>query len=290
MSADNSTNNQKFTTLIQASELAEIIDNEQLLIFDASIPPVGTMQTPKACWPNFAIKGAQFFDIEQDFSDTNAQFPHTLPSAAQFEVNARALGVNQDSQIVVYDHYGIFSSARAWWLFKAMGHKNVAVLNGGLPAWLNGDYPMSAEDEKNTHPLGNFKATYDDSYFCDYRYVLANIDNTKSKCLDARANNRFLAQAPEPRAGVRSGHIPNAQNLPFSELQQQGQLLSIAELTPKLSSLVDPSDELIMSCGSGITACILALAAQIAGYDNVRVYDGSWSEWGSLNQLPITSN
>ena len=279
-----------FSTLIHPVELAEILESEHLLIFDASIPPVGAMNVPDACWPIVSIPDAQFFDIEGDFSDNSGQFPHTLPTVEQFEKNARALGVNQNSQVVVYDHYGIFSSARAWWLFKAMGHHNVAVLDGGLPAWLAKKLPTVKGDEAPSNLAGNFKAQYNESYFCDYHYVLDNIENAQSKCLDARANNRFLAQAPEPRVGVRSGHIPNSQNLPFTTLQHQGALLPAEQLKQKFSQLALPSEQLVMSCGSGITACILALAAEIAGYNDIRVYDGSWSEWGSLNELPISTS
>lgn len=277
-----------YTHLITASELNDILDSQTLVILDATIPPVGAMSEAEHRWPTTTIPNARRFDLENDFSDLQGQFPHTLPSVEQFEQQAKNLGINHDSQIVVYDSYGIFSSARAWWMFKAMGHKNIAVLDGGLPSWMTRGYPTNTSiDTNNSIAQGNFIANYSSNYFCDHQVVLDALTNEQISILDARAAARFSGQAAEPRAGVRSGHMPNAINLPYSCLLENGHMKPKAELINCFNELNTNEHTLITSCGSGVTACILALAAEIAEYERIRVYDGSWSEWGSLTQLPV---
>lgn len=282
-------------SLLQTCTSDSVNENvNDLIIFDASIPPVGGAEKPSKCWPAFKIKNAKRFDLEKDFSDTQAKFPHTLPSIEQFCEQAQKLGVNTDSQIVIYDDLGIFSSARAWWMFKAMGHKNVAVLDGGLPLWLDQQYPHSndkaEENIERLGSLGNFKAHFDKTAFCDHALVTQYLSSDHKRVLDARGENRFLGRVAEPRAGVRRGHMPGAINLPYSQLLSNGCLLPIEELKVIFSGLIKHDDAIITTCGSGVTACILLLAAQLAGYDNITVYDGSWSEWGQLTELPVITS
>lgn len=278
-----------FSTLITTESLAQIIDNDDLVILDASIPPVGGIAPGQYSWPSTAIKGARRFDLEGDFSDLSHSLPHTMPSASQFEQAAQQLGINADSQIVVYDNLGIFSSARAWWMFKAMGHNKVAVLNGGLPKWVKEQRETVAAPDLEPK-IGNFTATPQLGYFCDANTVLSATEQPSVAIIDARGSNRFLGQVAEPREGVRSGHIPHSLNLPFSELLVDGEMISAQEIRERYQQLLDDQQELIFSCGSGVTACVLALAADIVGYSNLCVYDGSWAEWGSNLNLPLADD
>jgi len=213
-----------------------------------------------------------------------------MPSQSQFELQAQKLGINQDSQIIVYDSFGLFSAARAWWMFRSMGHTNVAVLDGGLPAWLANGYPMESAPKGINWKLGNFIAHFQSSFFCDHHDVSNFLQKAEHKVLDARGPQRFLGIAAEPREGVRSGHMPNALNLPFTRLLENGHFLPKEQLQFILSPLVGTASVLTMSCGSGVTACILALAAEICGYPNINVYDGSWSEWGIRLELPVVTD
>lgn len=228
------------------------------------------------------IPGARFFDIKQKFSDATNPFPSAFPSEEQFQKETRNLGVNSNSAIVVYDDKGMYSCARVWWLFKAFGYNNVAVLNGGFPAWTKADYPTEPmqiyKGEK-----GNFVAKLQPEYMRFFDDVV-EASKHKTHCIvDARSAARFNSLEPEPRAGLRSGIIPNSKNIPFKTLlNNQGLLKSKVELKTIFSEVINENDNIIFSCGSGITACVLALGAEIYGYKNIAVYDGSWTEWGSL--------
>lgn len=228
------------------------------------------------------IPNARFFDIKNKFSDVSNPFPSAFPSAEQFQKEARSLGVNTNSAIVVYDDKGIYSSARVWWLFKAFGYTNVAVLNGGFPEWLKSGFPT--ESIKNyTGEAGDFVANLQPKYMKFFDDV-AKASKNKTHCIiDARSAARFNCLEPEPRAGLRSGTIPNSKNIPFkSLLNDDGLLKPKAQLKTVFSEIINADDTVIFSCGSGITACVLALGAEISGYKNMSVYDGSWTEWGSF--------
>ncbi len=278
-----------FQSLISPEQLNTILHQPNLVILDASIDPVGNTKKPEFCWPKVAIYGAKRFDLKIDFSDPDNTLPHTMPSVEQFTLHAQKLGINQNSQIVVYDDLGIFSSARAWWMFHAMGHKTVAVLNGGLPAYLQENYLTFSPNEQLTHTnkLGNFIGHYEPQYFCNEEKVLENLHAKHCKIIDARGAARFSGLEEEPRAGMRSGHMPSAYNIPYSSLLSQGALLPDEKLKNHLQAIAKEDQQLIFTCGSGITACILALAAKRSGYKYLTVYDGSWSEWGQLNELPV---
>jgi thiosulfate/3-mercaptopyruvate sulfurtransferase len=266
------------TPLVSVDWLKTKLDAENLVILDASMPKVGGSNSDSI---SEKIHDARFFDIKNKFSDTTAPFPNTLPSKAQFESEAQKLGINNDSGIVVYDNLGIYSSARAWWLFKVFGHDNVAVLDGGLPEWKKYNFQIET-DLKNNYSKGNFKATFNSNLMTDFEGV-NNFSNSKNALIvDARSRDRFQGSVAEPRAGLRSGTIPNSVNLPDSELLNNGKMKSVPELQKLFQSLSKTEKTLVFSCGSGITACNLALGATLAGYKNLVVYDGSWTEYGTL--------
>lgn len=247
---------------------------ENLIVLDGTINKV--FDTTLKQIPN-----TRFFDIKKKFSDLENEFPSGFPSEEQFQREAQNLGISNDSAIVVYDDKGIYSSARVWWLFKAFGYTNVAVLNGGFPAWLKAELPTE-QMKPYTGEKGDFKAKLQPNlmqFFSDMKLASKNSTHT---IIDARSAGRFNCEVAEPREGLRMGTIPNSVNLPFTDLLNDGVLKPKVELEKSLYMLAGKDDAIIFSCGSGLTACVVALAAEISGYKNLSVYDGSWTEWGSL--------
>jgi len=274
-------------SLVSVAWLQQHLEHDDLLLFDASWHMPATARDGFAEWQQERISGARFFDFDGRICDPGSSLPHMLPTADSFTRELRALGLNQDSRVVVYDSMGMFSSPRAWWMLAAMGCADLALLDGGLPAWKAAGFALQAGEQVADHRPGNFSAQLDAAQVADARQLLTALDDGSVCVLDARPEPRFKGIAEEPRAGLRRGHMPGAVNLPFAELFDQGLLKPDAELAQILKPLVDGHTRAICSCGSGVTACILAFALQRIGFNEVAVYDGSWCEWGLPCELPV---
>lgn len=263
--------------IVSAEWLYQNIDATNLIILDATIPKVSDTAsvTSDLCIPN-----ARFFDLKNKFCDTTAHFPNTFPNIEQFENETQKIGINHDSFIVVYDDKGIYSSPRVWYLFKAYGFHNIAVLDGGLPSWMEGYYPISKKSGYSG-VKGNFTAKLQKGHFTFFDEIKKH-KSSDTLIIDARSRARFNGVQKEPREGLRSGTIPNSINLPFTEVLFSGKMKSETELIELFNDINTNCKSLIFTCGSGITACVLALAAELAGFKNKSVYDGSWTEWGTL--------
>ncbi len=271
------------TPLVSVDWLARHLDHPDLVVLDAHMqPPSAAVGTG----PVQQIPGARRFDFDGRIKAPDTDLPHMLPSPELFSDEVQGLGINAHSLIVVYDRIGIFSAPRAWWMFRAMGHTQVAVLDGGLPAWQAAAQPLEPETAY-AGPRGDFVARLQPGLFCDADRVASELSSGRRPVLDARSAPRFAGLEPEPRAGLRSGHMPGALNLPFGQLQRDGKMKPAAELQAEFARLLGEQQAPIFSCGSGVTACILALGAELAGYQGLTVYDGSWSEWGGDLTRPV---
>lgn len=259
--------------LVGGDWLAPRLGVPGLVVFDAS---VGAHRAADR-----RVPGARPFDLDGALSDHGAAAPHTMPGAAAFAEAMRDLGVDDTSTVVAYDGAGVYSSARAWWMLRAMGFDRVAVLDGGLPAWVAAGRAVEERRPAYEGPRGSFTARPRASLLVDAAAVSAALADPAAAVLDARTRERFAGTAPEPRPGLRGGHMPGAASLPFGDLQgPDGLMRPAAELRAALEAVAGERERLYFSCGSGVTACVLALGADLAGYEDLAVYDGSWSEWG----------
>ncbi len=261
--------------LISATTLYKQLNDPDLIILDGTIPKVvGTSSASE----KRRIKGARFFDIKKVFSDPESAFPNMLPTAAQFESACRKLGIGKNSKLVAYDDLGIYSSARVWWMFRTMGHSNIVVLDGGLPAWEKEGFETELATE-HTYNLGDFEATLNQDAVKNFEFVQTNISSKEALVIDARSADRFHSRVPEPRADLRSGTIEGAINIPYSDLLEDGKFKSKEQLQEVFEPLVSEKRPLVFSCGSGITACIVSLASESFLQNPKTVYDGSWTEY-----------
>lgn len=273
----------KSNFIVSADWLATNLGMKKLVLLDASMKPVTQIadQKSEGLIPN-SIK----FDLKE-FSDETSSYSHTLLSRGTSITKIRDLGINDDSFIVIYDNVGAYSSPRVWYMLKDFGHKDVYVLDGGLPSWCQAGYPI-VEGWLLPSEKGNFSDRAVPLLFCDSQEVLSYLNDDKVSIVDARSAGRFHGIEAEPRANLKAGHIPNSTNLPFENVLSNGKFKSKEQLEAIFSSLKLDNELLIFSCGSGITSCIVALAAQMIGHKNVRIYDGSWTEWGDVNNsFPI---
>jgi thiosulfate/3-mercaptopyruvate sulfurtransferase len=232
------------------------------------------------------LPGAVFFDIDA-ITDQKTTLPHMLPRAAQFARQVGALGIGSDDLVVAYDTRGVVSAARVWWTFRAMGHERVAVLDGGLPRWRAEGRPVE-QGKPRVRPR-KFRARLRPALVRTLEAMQDNVESAREQVLDARSRGRFDGTEPEPRAGLRGGHIPKSLNLPYDALYRpDGTLLPADELRQRFkSSGLDLERPVATTCGSGVTASVLALALYVAGRPDAAVYDGSWSEWGGRDDTPV---
>ena len=273
--------------LIETEELAAELGAPDLIVFDASwhLPAEG--KDARAEYLEEHIPGALFFDIDE-IADTRSTLPHMLPPPEKFSSRMRAMGVGDGSRIVVYDSKGIFSAARVWWTFRVMGVEDIAVLNGGLPKWKAEGRPL----ESGAPPMRtarHFTSRRNADLVRDAADVKAALKDGSAEIVDARSPDRFKGSASEPRPGLRSGHIPGSVNVPYGKLlKPDGTLKEPAELEALFRRAgVDLTKPVVTSCGSGITASVLALALAEIGHRKTAVYDGSWAEWGADQSLPV---
>jgi thiosulfate/3-mercaptopyruvate sulfurtransferase len=275
------------TPLVSTDWLARELGADDLAVFDATKYLPNEPKDGRAEFSAAHIPGARFFDIDL-VADPETDLPHMAPSAGRFEKQVGALGVGNASRVVFYDQKGLASAARGWWLMRLFGHERVAVLDGGLPKWSKENRPLESGEPAaaRARPFrGDFRAMR----LRGIGDVLANVSTEAEQVLDARAAGRFTGAVPEPRAGMRSGHIPGSRSLPYTDLlNPDGTFRSVAEVKGRLAEAgIDGRRPVITSCGSGVTACILTLGMVLAGLPEGAVYDGSWTEWGGRPDTPI---
>ena len=272
--------------LVTTDWLARHIDNPGLRILDGSWHLPTDPRDARAEYEAQHIPGAQFFDIDA-ISDTSSPLPHMVPDADQFAAQVAALGISAENSVVVYDHSGLWSAARVWWLLRAMGIPRVAVLDGGLRKWLAEG--RSTTESSATPKPATLTARMDQSLVRDAAQVLRATQDPDIQIVDARAPERFRGEVPEPRAGLRSGHIPGSRNVCYKALLgEDGTLKPDAQLKQAFEEAdVDLKKPIITTCGSGVTASVLYLALEKLGHHDLAIYDGSWTEWGQKQELPI---
>jgi thiosulfate/3-mercaptopyruvate sulfurtransferase len=273
--------------LVSTEWLARHLQAPDLRVVDATWHMPGQGRNARAEYEARHIPGAVFFDIDE-IADEASKLPHMLPSPEKFSARMRKLGLGDGNRIVVYDAHGMMSAARVWWSFRVMGHKDVAVLDGGLPKWLAEGRPV--EDTPPPPRERHFSARLNHTLVKDKSAVARNLKNRRFQLLDARSAGRFQGTEAEPWPGRRSGHVPGSRNLPYTELLDPTHktFLPADALAAKLETAgVDLKKPVVTSCGSGVTAAILALGLHLIGHEDVAVYDGSWAEWGLPGDTPV---
>jgi thiosulfate/3-mercaptopyruvate sulfurtransferase len=276
--------------LVSTEWLEAHLNSPDIAIIDASWHLPTARRDAKAEFLESHIPGAQFFDIDE-LSDTASTLPHMLPSPEKFSSRMRKLGIGDGKRVIAYDAAGLFSAARAWWMFKVFGHEDVAILDGGLPKWKAESRPL--EDGPADKPQErHFTARYRSIMVRDQKDVAAALKSGAAQVADARSGTRFRGEEAEPRPGVRAGHMPGAKNVHYASLlRPDGTLKSPSEIEAVFATAgVDLSKPVITSCGSGITAAILSLGLTLIGARNHALYDGSWTEWGGNPDNPVATS
>lgn len=274
--------------LVTTDWLADHLDDPKVVVLDGTYHLPTAKRDADAEFPEGHIPGAQRFDIDK-VCDPDDPLPHMVPTADAFAEAASALGIDADTLVVAYDVYGLQSAARTWWMFRLFGHDKVAVLDGGMPKWVAEGRALETGAARS-RPQTAFKATLRPELVKSRDQVLAAVKAGDVQIVDARPAGRFTGDDPEPRPGMRSGHIPGSRSLPIGDLlnRETKTALDPDGLAARFEAAgVDPSKPTISSCGSGVTACMIALAAHRLGHPGMAVYDGSWSDWGSRPDTPV---
>jgi thiosulfate/3-mercaptopyruvate sulfurtransferase len=271
---------------ISPDELQAKLGSPQLRIVDGSWYLPAQNRNAQAEYEAGRIRGAVRFDIDA-VSDKSSGLPHMLPSPQDFAAAAGAIGISRDDEIVVYDGPGVFSSARVWWTFRVMGAKNVRILEGGFDRWKAAGRPIETGAPPPVTPAA-FKPDFDPALVSHIDTIRDNVHTAKAQMLDARPQGRFTGAVPEPRPGLRSGHVPGSKSLPADTLVKDGKLKEVSELKALFEGVsLDWRKPVITSCGSGVTAAIITLALETVGHKDHSLYDGSWAEWGQAEDAPV---
>jgi thiosulfate/3-mercaptopyruvate sulfurtransferase len=271
--------------LISPEELATRLGESGLRIVDASWYLPAQNRAARAEFEAGHVPGAVFFDQDAVVAP-NSPLPHTIPPAEVFAKAVGALGIAETDTIVVYDGLGLFSAPRVWWLLRTFGARNVLLLDGGFPAWKAGGHPGEA-GAASPSPA-TFTPAFDASAVATLDEMRGHVAARDTQIADARPLDRFAAEVPEPRPGVRAGHMPGARSLPIGLLAENGRLKSPEALRDVFAAAgVDPGQPVITTCGSGVTAAVISLALEAVGNRSSKLYDGSWTEWGSAPDTPV---
>lgn len=266
--------------IVETEWLAAHLEAPDLIVLDGSWHMPNSGRNAREEYLAEHIPGALFFDID-DLVDEKSSLPHMLPPTPKFASRMKKMGIGDGMRIVVYDTHGLFSAARVWWTFRAMGHQDVAVLNGGLKKWKAEGRPLE-DGSPVPRTARHFTPLLNNELVCDLDEMRGYVESGRVQIVDARPKVRFEGSQPEPRPGLRAGHIPGSKNVPASTiLNADGTLKDKDELGRIFRDAgIDPQKPVVASCGSGVTASMLALALGVLGQRNVPVYDGSWAEWG----------
>lgn len=276
--------------LVSTEWLAKHLDAPDVRVVDASFYLAPENRDPRREYRDAHIPGAVFFDIDE-ICDTDSDLPHMMPSPEKFSSRVRRLGLGDGNRIVVYDGWGIRSAPRVWWMFRAFGHGDVAVLDGGLPKWRAEGRPLS--DIPPVPRERHFTARLNTTMVRQYGQMLRNIEGKREQVLDARSAGRFKGAAPEPRPGLKGGHIPGSLSLPYTDLLDEDSRTMLP--ADELQAVIDDAgfaagQPVITTCGSGVTATVITLALHLLGHRELSVYDGSWTEWATRDGSPIATD